>query len=460
MAKDMTQGKPSKILIVFAMSILATTILDYVYSATDSAMLGHFVDKHALGAISSIIPAISLIKGAILGMLSGFSITISRAFGANNDGRTKKVLANGIFLSFVIVLPCTLISFFFVQPIATALNVPEAFLDDAVAYFSIIMLATPISATSWFCGGLFRAFGDSRTPMIISASCGVLNVLFNYIFLAIVPLGVRGAAIGTVCAAAVGMIAYVILMIRNIPQSRISFSDLRPSASVVMELLNDGIALALMNFVVNAGQVLIQRAINGFTPTVITGVSAGSKIVNFLWNIALAVESALIYFCSQNDGARRIDRIKQGVKASLVITTIAGAVCVGFMLIFREPLIRIFIGSGDDYDTTQTLSYASMYLITQVAFLPAIILMSCFRGTVRGLGSSIPIVACGVIELAFRAAVMAICEFSSFAENVKINILYLAGPAAWIGAAVLLAAVIPVILKHKQNKILKETSSQ
>ena len=458
MAKDMTQGKPSKILIVFAMSILATSILDYVYSATDSAMLGHFVDKHALGAISSIVPAITLIQGVLLGLLSGFSITISRAFGSSDKEKIKKVIANAIFLAIVIIVPSMLISFFLVRPIAAAMNVPDEFLNDAVSYFSIIILALPISGTSWFCGGLFRAYGDSRTPMIISALCGVLNVFFNYIFLAVIPLGVAGAAIGTVCAAALGAIAYVILMIRKIPEVRSLFSVIRPKAYIVKELLNDGIAIALMNFVVNAGQVLIQRAINNFAPSVITGVSSGSKIVNFLWNIALSLESALMYFCSQNDGAGRIDRIKQGIKANLIITTIAGVVCVGVMVIFREPLIRIFIGNGVDLDTTQTLYYGSIYLLTQVAFLPAIILMSSFRGTVRGLGSSIPTVACGIIELICRAVVMVICEFSGFAQNVKINILYLAGPAAWIGAVILLGISIPMILKRKQNKIALKQS--
>jgi Na+-driven multidrug efflux pump len=296
--------------------------------------------------------------------------------------------------------------------------------------------------------------------MIISACCGVLNVFFNYIFLAVVPLGVAGAALGTVCASVLGAVAHVVIMLRNIPQSRIAISDMLPRASLMKELLNDGMAIALMNFVVNGGQVIIQRAINGFDPVVITGVSSGSKLVNLIWIIALALESALIYLCSQNDGAGKIDRVKKGIKASLIINTVACVGCVGIMLIFQEPLLRIFIGGGVDSDTLLTLEHASTYLVTQLSFLPAIILMSCFRGTVRGLGSSIPTVACGIIELVCRLVVMVICESSSFAENVKIIIIYLAGPAAWVGAVVLLAVVIPVILKRKQNKIFKEQGEQ
>ena len=139
MAKDMTQGKPSKMLITFAFSILVSSVLDYVYSATDSAMLSCYVNKHALGAISSIVPAITLITGVLSGLLSGFSITIGRAFGANNEEKIKKVLANGILIAVITVIPCALISFFLVNPIAAAMNVPEEFLSDAIAYFSIIL---------------------------------------------------------------------------------------------------------------------------------------------------------------------------------------------------------------------------------------------------------------------------------------------------------------------------------
>ena len=84
--------------------------------------------------------------------------------------------------------------------------------------------------------------------------------------------------------------------------------------------------------------------------------------------------------------------------------------------------------------------------------------MSCFRGAIRGLGSSIPTVACGVIELVVRVVVMAVCEFSTFADNVKINILYLSGSCAWIVAAALLGVVLPMILKRKQSKLAEEHS--
>ena len=148
MTKDLTKGNPSKILIVFALSILTTSVLDYVYGATDSAMLSYYVDKHALGAISSILPALSLIQGVVLGLLSGFSITMSRAFGSNSEDKTKKTVANGVFLSMVIILPSMLASLSLANPIANAMNVPEEFMDDALTYFFIIVLAFPISGVS------------------------------------------------------------------------------------------------------------------------------------------------------------------------------------------------------------------------------------------------------------------------------------------------------------------------
>lgn len=453
MARDMTRGRPSKILITFAFSILTSSILNYVYNATDSAMVSYFVDKHALGAISSITPTITLIQGLLLGLLSGFSITISRAFGAKLKEKMKKALANGIFIAFLIVVPIMIISFFAASPITYAMNVPEQFRGDAIAYFLVIILALPISGTSWMCAGLFRAFGDSRTPMIISACCGALNVFFNYVFLAIIPLGVAGAAIGTVCASAIGTVIYLVVLLRTTPEIKFKLADIRPRSALIKELLNDGIALAMLDFVVSAGQVVLQRAINSFEPAVITGVAAGSKLVNLLWLISCALESALIYFCSQNAGAGEIGRIKQGIKANLIITTVVVSLCVAAILIFCEPLLRIFIGSGIDADTSSTISHATTFIITQVVFLPAIILMSGLRGAARGLGSAVPTVACGVIELVARIGVTMMCELSAFAEDIKIKILYLAGPAAWVGAVIMLAIILPGTLKRKEIQV-------
>ena len=452
MTNDLTKGSTAKLISVFAFSFLITNILGLIYNTTDSIMVSNYVDKHALGAISAISPVLTLLQGFLSSTVSGFSICIGSTFGNGDHDRMRKLFANGISLTAVLVIPVLILACALSSPIVSLMNVQEPFFENAKAYFWIIILSTPIGAVSWIIGGALRALGDSKTPLWISAVSGASNVGFNYIFLCVIPRGVSGAAVGTVCSSAVGMVIYLIVFRRKMSVLFFGLGDLRIDKGSAHSLLSNGISLGLLSSIVSIGSIILQRTVNGFSPAMVTGIATGDKVLGFLWFIFMAIESALIYFSSQNLGAGRIDRVKEGVRYSLLIMLGCGTVIVALILLVGDPIYRMFLGAGNDADSLSTLEYAKSYVISQMIFYPFMVLLCSYRGATKGSGVTLPTILCGVMELLARFSVSAAVQFFELSEKIKILMIYSAGPVAWIGSSVMLMIVLPKAWKRLNLK--------
>ncbi|MBQ9784481.1 MAG: polysaccharide biosynthesis C-terminal domain-containing protein [Clostridia bacterium] len=452
MVKDLTQGRPGRVITIFALSMLASSMMSYVYSTTDSMMVSWFVDKHALGAISAISPAMGMIDGFLASTVGGFAIFAGRVFGAGDHTRLRKLMANATMLTAVTVIPVAILACLLADPMMHLMNTPESFMRDARAYYTVIMAAMPISAISWVCASMFRALGDSKTPMMISGLCGALNVVFNFIFLKLIPLGVTGAAVGTVCAGAVGSVLYVIRLRRRMPLLLFGRADMRFSWPIIRILLSNGVPMGLLSSVISIGATILQIAINGHDEAVITGIATGGKLLAIVWIFIQVYESALVYFCAQNLGAGRYDRVREGIRSATVIMMILGAVSSALCIFCGEYYYRLYVGWGNDAETVAIVKYASEYIFTQVIFFPFMVGLCAPRGALKGIGNTVPAVMCGVIELVARIVVSAVSVYASISDEAKLWLLYFAGPAAWVGATVFLVILLPRALRRMEQR--------
>ena len=455
MVKDLTQGAPRRVITMFALSMLATSMMSYVYSTTDSMMVSWFVDKHALGAISAISPAMGMIDGFLASTVGGFAIFAGRVFGAGDHARLRKLMANASMITALAVIPVAILACLFCNPMLDLMNVREGegFREVAKQYYLIIMAAMPISAISWVCASMFRALGDSKTPLLISGVCGALNVVFNFIFMApfLCNLGIAGAALGTVCAGTVGSIMYIVRLKRKMPLLLFGRADMHLSRPIIKILLSNGLPMGLLSSVVSIGATVLQIAINGQSEAVITGIATGGKLLSIIWIFIQVYESALVYFCAQNLGAGRYDRVRQGIRSTAVIMMILGAACALFSILCGKFIYRLYVGWGDDQLTNDIIRYAHEYIVTQVVFFPFMVGLCAPRGALKGIGNTIPAVLCGVIELVARIVVSAVAVYAPINDEVKLWILYFAGPAAWVGATIFLVLLLPHSLRKMEK---------
>jgi len=440
MVKDLTRGSPTKLIIMFALSMLASSMMSYVYGTTDSLMVSRYIDPDALGAISAASPASGLIEGFACSVVCGFAILAGRVFGSGDVKRLKNIMANVVYLSIVFVGAATLICTLFCRPLVLLMNTPEGFVDMATSYLFILMATMPISGICWVCSSMFRALGDSKTPLMISAICGLSNVVFNAFFLGVVGMGIEGAAYGTVCANVLGAVMYLIFLKKRMHILIFGREEAHISFPTMKTLLSNGIPLGLLNGVITVGAIILQVAVNSHGEDVVNGIAVGNRVLSFLWMFFQTFESTIVYFCAQNLGAGRVDRVRRGIRNTLLINFGIGAVCTVLVLFFGKYIYMMFVG-----DEPAIIGVAEQYLFTQVIFFPLMVTLCIWRGGLNGLGSTVPAVTCGVIELISRM-IVSFC----FADNLMM--LYFAGPLAWIGASVFLAILYPRTLKKRERE--------
>ena len=442
--KDLTRGDPTRLILTLAISMLVSSLMSFVYNTTDGLMVSRFVSADALGSISAASPIYSLIETLAGAVISSFSIYAGQVFGSGDMKRLKKMMANAVYLTAIFALAVTLIGVLFCRRLVLVMNTPPGFVDLATTYYFIIALSHPIASVTWLCAGMFSATGDSKTPLLISLISGGSNVVFNFLFMGIFDMGIAGAALGTLCAITIGSGLYLLFLFTRVRVLLFGKEDAAPSRDIIKTLLVKGVPLGMVSSVITAGAMILQIAINGHGEDVVTGIATANRVVYFIWMIFQSFESALLYFCAQNLGAGHIDRVRQGVRRTMMMNMGFGAVCAVLSILLGKFIYILFVGNNQ-----AIINVAHEYLIRQVIFFPIMVTLCVWRGTLKGLGSTVPAVICSMIELITRAV---LCAF--FADNLQV--LYFAGPIAWGCTSAFLAVLYPIICKREEKRIAAE----
>lgn len=435
MVNNLTEGNPTKKIMSLVFSMLAASLMSYIYSITDSIMVGKFVSPDALGAISASSPLNNLLANISSMTISGFCIIAGQVFGMGDERKLRKLSANILYATGMIIALITVVSLIILRPCLEWMETPPAFLAMANEYMLIIIFARVFSLFSGLCSGLMRSLGDSKTTLYVSLVTGFANVCFNYLFLAIIPLGIAGAAWGTFCSCLLGIVIYLYLMEKKMKILRFGKEEASISLPLVKKLFAVGIPLGLQTSVVSVGAIILQSAVNSHGETVVTGIAVGSKLLTLFWMIFESIETALVYFCAQNLGASRPDRIRQGTRNVLWMQFCIGVFCFVVSLFAGEYVHMCFVGKDEEL-----LTAAGNYLLSQIIFFPFMVTLSTWRGAVKGCGASVPSLCCGIIELIVRIVVSGV-----FSDNLAI--LFMAGPVAWVCTSVFLGILYPRIFK-------------
>jgi Na+-driven multidrug efflux pump len=424
------------------MTMLIGSLMSYIYGFTDSLMVGWFVNTDALGAVSSSSSAMLLLNNLSSTIIGAFSITAGHIFGAGDHKGLKRMMANATYLTVILTLWITVVSLLCCRPLVLLMQTPEEMIDMSVIYLTIIILAKPLAAPSWLLGGMFRALGDTKTPLYIGLINGFGNVVFNFLFLYVFPMGIAGAALGTLCATATGSLLYLILFRKKMHLLHFGKEDAAISMPMIKRLLGIGVPLGLESGVTSIGSMILQAAVNSHGAVAVTGIAMGTKIMSLFWIFFSVFESALLCFCAQNLGAGQFGRIRRGVRNTLFIFLGIG----GFVLLMCLTTLDRFVYMAFVGNDAPILQLAHQYLITQIAFFPCISMLFAWRAGLKSLGSTVPTLFCGIVELVARLTVSFF-----FADNLQM--LFFAGPMAWVGSSIFVAILYPIVVRRAQRKM-------
>lgn len=430
---NMTEGKPAKLILTFALPLMIGNIFQQLYTVVDTMVVGQALGVSALAALGATDWLNWLFSGLVQGFAQGFCILMAQEFGAGNYKRLRKVIFNSLLLSAIISGLVLITSQACARSVLILLNTPEDILSNSVLYLRIIFLGMPIIMAYNLSASILRALGDGKTPLHAMIVASIANIVLDLLFVLVFHWGIAGAAVATILAQLLSSI-YCFCFIKKIDILKTEKDEMAVDKSICGKLLNLGYPVAFQNTVIFVGGMIVQSVVNKFGVIFIAGFTATNKLYGILEVAATSYGHSMTTYAGQNLGAGNTRRIRQGVRSALVISFFTAISISAFMLIFGKIILSWFI-SGDPSQVDATLAVAYRYLAIMSLFLPVLYVLYTVRSTLQGIGDTIMPMVSGFAEFIMRVGAALLLPLVMGQDGI-----FYAEILAWTGAVVVLVS--------------------
>lgn len=445
-ASSMLTGNPVKTIIIFALPIMMSSMLQYNYSIVDNIIVGRYVSNEALAAVGSVGSVNSFIIGAALGLTSGFSIPVAHAFGAGDRERTSRFAGNSISLAFIIGCFIAVAAHILSGPLLKLIGTPDEIIGLSSAYINILYYGIPFQMLSNNFTAISRSVGESKKPLYFFSVTVVLNFALDILFVRFFSWGVEGAAVATlishITAAALNG-TYVVFFLKKISFAK---GDFLPDGKISLKQIMLGIPVSLQFTMTSVGSMCLQSVVNSFGTSVIAGFTAAGRVEG-ITNIPMSgLGVATQTFVGQNYGAGKIDRIKEGVKKIFLLDIAASVIMSITLYTVAEPVVMLFM---DEFNP-DIMAAAKRYILAIAQCYSLVAVLFVMRNTLQGLGFTFANTVAGIGEFFGRLLIAFV-----FTPLIGFDAVCYAGPAAWLLADVpLIIIYLYKMRKSDNNKIL------
>lgn len=422
---NLTTGKVPDALLRFFFPMLFTNLLQQIYTFADTVIVGKGLGDDALAAVGNMSVLILLIVGFLQGIANGFSVIIGQCCGSENRSELHQSVAASIKLSGLLSILLTVLSVTMLPAALRAMQTSEQILQDSLQYGYILFGGLVITMAYHLCSCILRALGDSRTPFLAIVISSALNILLDSLFIFVLKTGVEGAAVATVFSQAVSTLI-CILRIRQSGSLRLTSDDFKSRLSLSLALIKNGVPMACMNSVTAAGCIIVQSYVNTLGVVYTSAYSVCTKYVNLFMLPSLTAGFAISAFTSQNYGARKYARIREGVRVGLVIGLVSYVLCGAIMVCMPETLAGIMLNGA------QPIALASGFLRICGSMFFVLNFLFIFRSAVQGMGKPLIPMCSGILEMLLRVLIIVL-----FLPRISFQATACAEVAAWAGALAL-----------------------
>ena len=429
--KNMTEGKPLPLIVSFAVPLMVGNIFQQMYTVVDTMVVGKTLQVGALAALGAADWLNWLMLGVVSGLAQGFGILMAQQFGAKEYDALRKTVGCAGLLSAISAAILTLIGQVVILPVLNLLKTPEEILPDSVLYLRIMFAGIPVVLFYNLLASILRSLGDGKTPLYAMIVASLTNIALDLLFVPVFGWGIAGAAIATVIAQIVSGI-YCLIRLRSISILKLDRSCFRPVSGLSWRLLKLGMPIAAQNAIIAIGGMLIQSVVNGFGVVFIAGYTAANKMYGLLEMAAVSFGYAMITYVGQNLGARKPERIRQGVKTASILSVAVSALICALMLMLGKPILSGFI-SGTPEVAAQAMDVAFEYLTVMSLCLPVLYILHVVRSAIQGLGNTVIPMVSGVAEFVMRTGGVLVLS-----AVVGHSGVFYAEVSAWLGADLIL----------------------
>ena len=379
---DLTEGKVWKVIVRFALPLLVGNLLQQFYNITDSIIVGQFLGKEALAAVSASFFIYYFIISLVIGVGSGTTVVISQLFGAKQYQKVQ--LAFSSFFIFMLVggIILSIAGIIFAEPVFRLTNTPEEVIPQAVAYFRIYIGGTFLFVTFNSIISILRGVGESVRPMLFILITTVLNIAFDLLFILVFKWGIEGAARATVVSQGIGMCIALAYVNNTHPLLSIKKQDMLFDWKLFKESLKIGLPTSVQQCAIALGLIALLGIVNSFGTNTLTAYGAAGKIDTIITQAILTLSGALAAFCGQNIGAGRLDRVKKGVQFTMYTNIALGLLTFAAVYLFGNEM-RIFTKDID------VVAIGKEYLLIIGGFFIVHGALNVYNGALRGAGDTL-----------------------------------------------------------------------
>ena len=430
--RDMTQGKPGRLLLGFALPLMFGNICQQLYMVVDTAIVGRGVGLTALAALGCVDWFNWMLFGIAQGFAHGFSVRMAQKLGEQDLPGLKRTAAQSAFLSGAIALGFIVLLQIGLPVVLHLLQVPTELRPLSALYTRILIAGALPMFFFNYCSGVLRAVGDSKTPLRAMLIASVVNIALDALAVFVLHWGIAGAAGATVFSQCVSG-SICARQICKDPRLRFDREDLRPNRRLCRDLLAIGAPIAGKNIIISFGGMTIQSVVNGFAMSFIAGFTATGKLYGVLEVAALSYGYAVSTYVGQNYGAGQHERIRRGVRSACGLA-VATSLLVGCVMIaFGRHITMLFISAEDPLLAAAAGTVAYDFLFCMAVFLPVLYLLFVFQSALQGMGDAKSTLYFGAVEFCLRVGLALAVKFSGFQYGI-----FGAEVFAWTGSAVYL----------------------
>ncbi|MDD6144424.1 MAG: MATE family efflux transporter [bacterium] len=426
---DMTQGSIFRHMVAFAVPMMMGLLFQQLYNTVDTIVVGQFVGKEALAAVGSTGAIINTLVGFSAGLSTGSSVVISQCYGAHDHKKLGKAVHTTLCITFLMAIAATLLGRLLTGPLLRMMSTPADVFDEAKIYLDIYFSGIAGLLIYNMGSGILRAVGDSRRPLYFLLFSASMNTALDLLFVIVFRLGIRGVAYATILSQFVSALLILWVLTRDHGPYGLRWKQLSIDREMVGRIFSIGLPGGIQQALTSFSNVFVQSYINFFGSACMAGWSSYNKLDIFLFLPAQAIAMASTTFVGQNYGAKQMKRAKEGVRDSLIMSIACTATLAVMVMIFAEPLNRLFTAEKD------VMEYG-VYFIRRISpFYVACCFNQIYGAALRGIGSAkVPMVIMLFSFVFFRQLFLLVVKLLGH-SLIGVSMAY---PAGWIMCSTLL----------------------
>lgn len=442
-AIDMLSGSLWDKIILFALPFMASSVLQQLFNATDTAVVGRFASSQAMAAVGSNASVIALIIGLFTGMAMGTNVVVARMIGQGRDKDIHDAATTSMTIAciggFVLILVGGLVS----RPLLTLMGTPDNVMEHAVLYLRLYMLGMPFHLIYNFGSAILRSKGDSRRPLYALMASGLFNVALNMLFVIVFHWGVAGVAIATGIANGISAGIVLVILAREEERFRVTLNRLYIRKIPMKDVLRIGIPAGLQGMVFSFSNIILQTAINSFGSDAVAGSAAAQNCEFISYFVINSFTQAAVTFTSQNYGAGDLKRCREVFKWAILFGTCASFIVDVVLVLLRYQVLGLFATEPE------VIRYGIMRMTTVLLFGWLANSYEVVGGALRGLGyAMLPTILTIIGSCLFRIGWV----FTVFAEIGTFRSLIIVYPISWALSGAMMVTAYLVVWRRLNRK--------